>query len=93
MSRTCSVTGYESGKETEKFKKFKAVWNACQAANIDVPDDVSEFFDYQDPNIFEFSVIDISNAVNENSDDNGDNWDVDLTKLPPCVKLIRFRID
>ena len=32
-----------------KFKKMKAIYDACIAGGVDVPDDVEEFFDYEEP--------------------------------------------
>ena len=34
---------------TEEWKKHKAVWDACEAAGVDVPDETDDFFDGEDP--------------------------------------------
>jgi len=33
----------------EKWKKMKAVWDACEAAGAKIPDEVSDFFDGEEP--------------------------------------------
>ena len=33
----------------EKWKKMEAAWDACEAAGVEVPDEVSDFFDGERP--------------------------------------------
>jgi hypothetical protein len=47
MSMSTHVTGIRP--PDEKFKKMLAVWQACEAAGIEVPDEVDDFFNGEKP--------------------------------------------
>ena len=75
----------------EKWKKMKKVWDACQAAGLDVPDPVAEFFGDEEPDA-KGVVVDLDEAVGvEPVTEEGQNvFEVDLAKLAPDIKIIRF---
>lgn len=73
----------------EQWMKMKAVYDACMKADIDIPDEVDEYFDGRNPDD-KGMQIDIDDAVEEYSGDSEDGFDVDLSKLPKKVKIIRF---
>ena len=35
----------------DDFKKHEAVWDACKAANVEVPDETVDYFDGKEPNL------------------------------------------
>jgi len=79
----------------EKWKKMKAVWDACEAAGTDPPDDVEKFFNGESPD--EMGVLisldsykKFHPSLKEYSAEMQNGYEVDLTKLPPEVKIIRF---
>jgi hypothetical protein len=78
----------------EKWQKMCDVYNACTNAGIDVPDEVSRFFDHMppDPAGVEISerVLRDAGAVTDYSGDMSEGFDVDVTKLPRDVTVIRF---
>jgi hypothetical protein len=88
MGMGTHVEGFRPPDET--FKKMKVVYDACIAANVEVPDEVVNFFESLPPDKNGVKV-DISKASKEWKD--GDacmGIEVDVTKLPEGVKIIRF---
>ena len=47
MSMTLSVKGFIAPDET--WKKMKTIWDACIAADIQIPEMVYRFFNYEEP--------------------------------------------
>ena len=68
-----------------------AVWTACETAGVDIPDDVLDFFDGDERGPDQpGAVIDIEQAVTAYVDDAQQGYDVDITKLPKSLRIIRF---
>lgn len=78
----------------EKWQRMKAIYDACTAAGINVPDEVNRYFDHMppDPAGVEISerVLRDAGAVTDYSADMREGFDVDVTKLPRDVTVIRF---
>jgi len=73
----------------EKWKKMKAIWDACKEADIEAPEDVWKFFNDEPPD--EAGVeVDLGKACSDYMEDSRDGFEVDVTKLPKDVKIIRF---
>lgn len=89
MSMSTSVVGFRP--PDEKWRKMKAVWDACVIADTDTPDEVDDFFGGQYPDE-QGVIVDIeeTEAVKEWCDDSSSGFEVDITKLPKDVKIIRF---
>jgi len=77
----------------EKWKAMKKVWDACEAAGIASPAEVMEFFNDEEPDP-DGVVVNIENTMAVGEFENEDRWGfvVELDKLPPDVKLVRFWI-
>ena len=92
MSMSFAVVGYAEADNEWLIKK--AVWDVCDAARVDVPKEVLEYFDYQYPGDKPGMEIKITDAVKEFIDDESINsgYEVQLDKLPKNVKSIRFII-
>ncbi len=74
----------------EQWRKMAAIWNACVAAGVDCPREVSVFFQGEEP-IPEGVEVEINEAVEPwNNGDMQEGFQVCLEKLPPNVKYIRF---
>lgn len=76
----------------EKWLKMKKIWDACEAADIEMPEEVEEFFNYEPPDE-EGVLINLKNtgfAVKEWSAEMEEGFQVELSKLPKDIKLIRF---
>ena len=76
-----------------RWKAMKKIYDACNAAEIPVPQEVEEFFEDKEPDNAGV-IVNIRNteAVREYSDDNGDSsgFEVDLCKLPKDITVLRF---
>jgi stress response protein SCP2 len=86
-----SMTKYVQGivPPDEKFKKMLALYRQCEEANVSIPKEVRNFFNNEEPN--EAGVmINLKALAKEDGDDSREWIDVDLTKLPPEIKKIRF---
>lgn len=93
MGMTSSVYGVITPDNT--WKKMKAIWDACEDGGITPPKEVVDFFRGEEPD-FNGSTILLANqydtfyGTKKYSADMKDGFEVDITKLPPHVKIIRF---
>lgn len=73
----------------ERWQSMKAIYDVCCKADVTIPEEVLDFFDNEPPD--EAGVeVDIDEAVRGWSDDSREGFEVDLTKLPYGVKILRF---
>lgn len=74
----------------EKWKKMKAAWDACTTAGIPIPDKLYDFFGDTSPD--EKGVVIDGNPKwsSRYSAEGEDGIEVDLTKLPEGITIIRF---
>ena len=77
----------------DKWLAMKAAYNACILAKISVPDEVTRFFNGDEPDALGVQVrqstLIASGAVTDYSADMKDGFEIDITKLPKDVKIIR----
>lgn len=88
MSMSTGVIGIKP--PGEKWKKMKAVWDSCADAGIAVPREVSEFFEWDNPDP-DGVTVELEKLGCASRLDGCAGFDVDLTRLPKDVKIIRFR--
>lgn len=90
MSMSTHVKGFKP--PDEKWKKMKAVWDACDKAKVDPPKDVLEFFGGETPDEAGVEVdLEEEKCCKEWDDsDMQSGFEIDVTKLPKDVTLIRF---
>jgi len=89
MSMSTHVVGIRP--PDEKWRSMKAVWDACQAANTSVPEEVREFFDYIEPDEMGITV-DLSSAVctEDYRTEYAEGYEIDLELLPDNITRIRI---
>jgi len=80
----------------ERWKQMKAIFQACEAANVEVPGSVWEFFKGERPDA-KGVVEQLGNYYDAKKNhpcctSNGKGFEVDITKLPADVKIVRFVI-
>lgn len=77
----------------EKWKAMKKAYEACEAAGIEIPKELQEFFEHQEPDPAGV-IVNIEDTMAVGEFENEDRWGfvVELDKLPPGVKLVRFWI-
>lgn len=75
-----------------RWKKMKAVYDACIAAETTPPKEVMEFFGHEDPDDSGVEVeIEDTDAVSEYSDEySAHGYEIDIRKLPKDVHILRF---
>ena len=89
MSMSTHVKGFRP--PDEKWKKMKAAWDACDAAGIEVPMEVLDFFGHVAPDPLGIEVeVEVSPACRRYKADMRDGFEVDINKLPPGLNILRF---
>lgn len=94
MSMLMRVEGIRPGDE--KWRQMKAVYDACEAAGVDTPEEVSEFFNHEDPDE-KGVVIELGAHHGEKheccarwKENFREGFEIDVSKLPEDVKIVRF---
>ena len=89
MGMSTNIIGF---KPTDaKWKRMKTVWDTCKENDIKPPKEVSEFFEWCEPDDSGVAVeIEHSEAVNDYAGGTGEGFEVDISKLPKDIKIIRF---
>jgi len=80
-----------------KWSAMKAVWDACKAAGTTVPAEVDGFFNGEPPDATGVVVKHVSGCSSKLPEwvtavrrDMEDGFEVDITKLPKDVTVLRF---
>jgi hypothetical protein len=91
MGMSTHVVGFRPPDET--WKRQKAVWDACAAADVTLPKETEEFFDGERPDESGVELrldIHYKDCCRPWRSDGGDGFEVELAKLPPDFAVIRF---
>ena len=91
MGMSTHVQGFRPPDET--WQKMRAIYDACDAAGIDLPWEVEDFFGGEAPDEAGVEVDLIrgsSPAVREWSDEYRKGYEVDVRLLPDRVHIVRF---
>lgn len=88
MSMSTHVCGIRP--PDEKWKKMKAAFDSCQNAGIEVPDEVWDFFGGERPDEAGVIVALPTDCATEWRAEMQDGYEVDISKLPKDVTVIRF---
>lgn len=73
----------------EKWKKMKAVHDACTLANVDVPEEVKQYFRWETPEDDEGKEISVD-SVEIRREGEIQGIEVDIDMLPPRIGALRF---
>ena len=71
----------------QKFKDLKSAWDACKRANIGIPKEIGQFFDWEEPDV---RGVEVKIPTQEWKDDYGEGYEIEVAKIPKDVKFIRF---
>ena len=75
----------------EKYKQMVAAAKALELAGLGITDEINEFFDWEWPINEGGMVVDINKeAISEYNADMEQGYDIDISKLDPKIKTIRF---
>lgn len=86
----CYVNGIKPANE--KFKQMKAIWDMCDKADIKVPEEVGDFFGWEEPSQYGVVVSqnELGDAIEELKEEYTDGYLVYLDRLPKDVKVLKF---
>lgn len=89
MGMSTHVIGFRP--PDDKWKKMKAVYDACKEADTDPPEEVERFFNDQppDPAGVEVRLRDTPCCKEYNDGVSQWGYEIDLSKLPKDVTVIR----
>ena len=87
MGMSTHVVGFRA--PDENYEKMKNAWNACEAAGIEIPNEVYDFFEGQDPNDIPGVEVNIRDAVSEYRGDMQEGFTIDVSKLPKDMRFVR----
>lgn len=74
-----------------KWSKMRAAYDACVAADLDIPKEVDAFFNGEAPDASGVKVdLTEHTCCAEYNDDMIDGFEIDLKKLPKDITIIRF---
>lgn len=89
MSMSMRVVGFRPADDT--FRRMKAAWDACKAAGVMPPKEVTAFFNGDEPDDAGVEVpLRRVAGVSEYKADMREGFEVDLRLLDPTIKIIRF---
>ena len=89
MGMSTSVYGIRP--PDEKWKKMIAIWDSCESAGINPPEEVLKFFNGEPPDPKGVIIyLNEKSGVSEWKDGAAEGYEVDLLKLPKDIKLLRF---
>lgn len=91
MGMSTHVAGFKP--PDEMWRRMKAVWDACEAANLTVPTAVKRFFEGEAPDdegveVDQYVLIE-AGAVRKWIDDAAEGFEIVVANIPPDVKVIR----
>jgi hypothetical protein len=85
MSLSTHVTGFTPPDGT--WQQMKAVWDACEAARVPVPEEVATFFGDEPPDP---AGVETGLPLREWNGDSRAGYELDVAAIPPQVQVIRF---
>lgn len=69
---------------------MKTIYEACSKAGVEIPEEVEDFFDGEEPGDRPGMEVKITDSLEEWEDDSRSGFEMDVSKLPKDVKKIRF---
>jgi hypothetical protein len=76
----------------EKWNRMKSIWENCEAAKVEIPNEVLNFFGHDAPRDKPGVEIELDShrCCKSWSDDMRNGYEIDVSKLPKDLKIIRF---
>lgn len=90
MGMSMHVVGFH--ERDDRWDKMLAIWDSCRDADIDVPREVSDFFDGEYPGDAPGRSIDLEDykCCSEYREDASEGFEIDLDLIPEGVTVLRF---
>ncbi len=88
MSMSTHVVGFRL--PDEKWHKMKLVWDTCRSLGIQIPEEIHEFFGWDEPDSLGI-MVDLDKVCRKWSDgDMREGLELDVAKIPKGLSYIRF---
>lgn len=87
MSMSAHIVGIMP--PTEAYTNKVKAWHACKVAGVEIPIELRCFFNHTEPDPAGM-MVDIKMATLDYKGQDAEGYDVDITKLPKGVQIIRF---
>lgn len=87
MGMSTHVIGFKP--PDQKWKDMKAIWDTCNKADIEVPEDVGDFFGWEEPDVRGVET-EIPMEEWQDIDGAGMGYEIEVAKIPKGVKFLRF---
>ena len=79
------------GKPDAKFKKMLAVYRSCRTADIEPPNEVQEYFKWDEPRDEGFQMnAEQTEYCSEINEESRSGFCIELAKIPEGITHIRF---
>jgi hypothetical protein len=92
MGMSTHVVGFKP--PDEKWQRMKAAWDACKTAGVDVPEEIERYFEGEEPDPQGVEIDDDAltqcGALTPWTDDYAEGFQLEISKLPRDVRVIRF---
>ena len=86
MSMSTYVKGFKL--PDEKWRMMKNVWDSCLLCNVNVPDEVREFFNHESP---DDNGVEVELKTKKwNDGDMSSGYEIKVSDIPKDVQIIRF---
>jgi len=85
MGMSTHAIGY--APPDDKWRKMKAIYDACTIAESEIPDYVKQFFGYEEP---DNRGVEVEIPHAKWKDGMREGIEIELDKIPDHVKVIRF---
>jgi hypothetical protein len=89
MDISVKVVGVTNNQDP-KFKQMFAAYQACEAANVEIPDAVIDYFNDEEPNP---KGLEVTIPVKKSSGEMKYFYDFNVSELPKDVESIRVVVD
>ena len=87
MSMSTHAVGFKPADD--QWNKMKSVWEGCEAAGVDIPQKVLDYFGSEEPGDKPGMEIDLGGGCREWRDDHREGFEIDIESLPEGVRFIR----
>ena len=71
----------------ERWEEMKQVYDSCKKAEIEVPEEVNDFFNGEEP---DEAGVEVNIKTSEYTEEMVEGFDVNIKDIPDDVQILRF---
>lgn len=87
MSMSTNIVGVTP--PDKKWKTMKEIWDKCEELEIELPNEVGEFFNYAEPDE-KGVIVDLEKYLEEWNDEASQGYELKVKDIPKDVTVLRF---